>query len=71
MPEQRYEQVILPSSGSVAGIPGHHGPGSYMVDWQERTIVTLTEWEEAQARIAKEADENQGVAPLETSTQLS
>lgn len=46
---QRYKQEILHSPGSIAGIPGTHGTGVYIIDWQERAIVTLAEWEETQA----------------------
>lgn len=32
------EVITLPSGGSIAGLPGSHGPGTYLVDWLERTI---------------------------------
>lgn len=34
----RYEFVLLHDSGSIPGIPGSHGRGSYVIDWQERAI---------------------------------
>jgi hypothetical protein len=35
MPE---EVIHLHTSGSLPGIPGHHGAGAYWVDWDARTI---------------------------------
>lgn len=32
------EEVYLPSSGYIPGLPGNHGPGWYLVDYVERTI---------------------------------
>lgn len=53
MPEEEKpttETVALPTGGSVPGIPGSHGPGTYLIDWIERTItpvVTAVETEVA------------------------
>src|SRR5258708_2498110 len=35
---QRYETVTLYGLGALPGIPGEHGAGTYVIDWQERTI---------------------------------
>lgn len=35
MPE---ELITLPSAGALPGIPGEHAAGSYLVDWDARTI---------------------------------
>src|SRR5690242_15759639 len=34
----RYQFLILPHTGSLPGIPGSHGPGTYVIDWQTRTL---------------------------------
>lgn len=33
--------IYLPVGGAVPGIPGDHGPGTYLVDWTERTITPV------------------------------
>ena len=35
MPET---EEYLVSSGSIPGLPGNHGPGWYLIDYEERTI---------------------------------
>lgn len=47
---QRYKQEILHSPGGIPGIPGSHGPGTYMIDWQERKVYALQEWEDMQVK---------------------
>lgn len=32
------QEIYLPSGGALAGIPGEHAPGIYLVDWSARTI---------------------------------
>jgi hypothetical protein len=32
------ETVVLHGPGSLPGIPGEHGPGVYLVDYEARTI---------------------------------
>lgn len=32
------EPVYLESSGNIPGLPGNHGPGWYLIDYEERTI---------------------------------
>lgn len=32
------EEVYLPSSGNIPGLPGNHGPGWYLIDYENRTI---------------------------------
>lgn len=43
MPEQQptTETVTLASAGSIPGIPGQHGPGTYLVDWLKRTATPV------------------------------
>lgn len=36
-----HELIHLPSAGSIPGIPGHHGPGVYLVNWAKRTIQRI------------------------------
>lgn len=36
MPE---ELINLYAPGSIPGIPGEHAPGSYIVDWDARTLT--------------------------------
>lgn len=45
MPEEKpaTEEVYLPSGGPVAGIPGHHAPGRYLIDWLKRTITPVVD----------------------------
>ena len=31
-------EVYLASSGNIPGLPGNHGPGLYLIDYEERTI---------------------------------
>lgn len=40
MPEER---ISLPSAGSIPGIPGSHGAGEYLVDWEARTVRPFEE----------------------------
>lgn len=35
------ERITLHSPGPIPGIPGEHAPGTYYVDWQERTITPV------------------------------
>lgn len=35
------ETITLPTGGAIPGIPGHHGPGAYLVDWLERTATPI------------------------------
>jgi len=35
------ETITLTSPGAIPGIPGWHGPGSYIVDWEARTITPV------------------------------
>ncbi len=35
------EQITLVTPGSLPGIPGYHAPGTYLVDYTERTLRTL------------------------------
>jgi hypothetical protein len=49
------EIVTLLTSGSIPGIPGEHGPGTYSVDYEARTIepVDLVQPREAQQSIVQ------------------
>ena len=33
------EDVIIHSPGAIAGVPGDHAPGMYLIDWEERTVT--------------------------------
>lgn len=35
------ETVTLATAGPIPGIPGTHGPGTYLVNWLERTITPV------------------------------
>ena len=39
------EEIILHSAGPIPGLPGLHAPGSYLVNWRERTIAPVVEQE--------------------------
>ena len=41
MNEHMQEIVTLYSAGSIPGIPGDHGAGTYLVDWNERSITPV------------------------------
>lgn len=42
---QKYEKIeTLPSGGALPGIPGDHAPGTYFVNYLERSIITLDEY---------------------------
>jgi hypothetical protein len=43
MPDKTTEEVLLPSAGSIPGIPGSHAPGRYLVNWVERTATRIVE----------------------------
>lgn len=69
MPE-RYEHMMLHASGAIPGIPGMHGPGPLVVDWQERKGLSIDEWNaltlpeallEAQKKTAKPKASKEGV----------
>jgi len=56
------EELVLHSPGAIPGIPGEHGPGVYLVDYDERTIKP----KEASAAPATEVlDQKQEAAPEE------
>lgn len=38
---QLAEETTLHSPGPIPGIPGDHGPGTYLVNWQERTATPV------------------------------
>jgi|SRR5580765_3562831 len=42
------ETVTLHSGGAVPGIPGEHGPGTYLINWLERTITPVVRAIEAE-----------------------
>lgn len=46
------ETIILHSPGPIPGIPGDHGPGTYLVNWQDRTITPIQSPETASAETA-------------------
>lgn len=37
------QHVTLPTGGSIPGIPGTHGAGSYIINWLERSIVPVVD----------------------------
>lgn len=42
LPYTGQEVIILHTPGSIPGIPGEsHGPGTFLVDWDTRTIEEL------------------------------
>ncbi len=54
----RYQFLILPHTGSLPGIPGSHGPGTFVIDWQERTLHEASSLEEyVQSLVSAQADE--------------
>lgn len=54
------ETITLPVGGSIAGVPGHHAPGTYLVDWLKREITPVVQVvEEEIARVKKK------VAPVQ------
>lgn len=72
MPEERYERTTLHSPGSVPGIPGTHGPGPVVIDWEERRITTLQEWNDAQTQLTRTTKKaSKTASSLEASAELS
>lgn len=62
------ETVALPTGGSIPGIPGDHGPGSYIIDWLARTITPVVQAVEAEiAHIEDVIHPAAEVAPVEPS----
>lgn len=58
MPENtRYQHLLLHDSGSIPGIPGAHGRGSYVIDWQERTITPASSLESYLSFLAQPDEE--------------
>jgi hypothetical protein len=49
------ETVALPTGGSIPGIPGSHGPGTYLIDWLARTITPVVQAVEAEIARVEEA----------------
>lgn len=37
------EEITLPSPGPIPGIPGHHAPGRYLVNWLTREITPIVD----------------------------
>lgn len=55
MPDK--EIISLPSGGSIPGIPGSHGPGTYEVDWAARTVRRVVDGVPVDEAQEPEADE--------------
>ena len=54
------QEITLHSAGSLPGIPGSHAPGTYLVDYEARTIRLkdeLSPVEEAPAETAATSEE--------------
>lgn len=58
--------VHLPSGGSIPGIPGEHGPGTYLVDWIKRTIQRVEDAAEAVIEHVEEAVHPASPPPADT-----
>jgi len=37
------EEITLHSPGPIAGLPGHHAPGRYLVNWITREIMPIVD----------------------------
>lgn len=74
MPEEAKpttQTVSLPSGGSIPGIPGEHGPGTYLIDWINRTIERIEnalrpEPISTEAPVEQPAEPSPEAAPVET-----
>lgn len=55
---ERYQFLLLHDAGSIPGIPGSHGRGSYVIDWQERAIHPASSLEDyLQSLVSAQPDE--------------
>lgn len=51
----RYEFIHLHHPGSLPGIPGLHSPGTYVIDWQTRTLHEASSLESFLASLEPDA----------------
>lgn len=56
--EEAKPTVVLPTGGSIPGIPGTHAPGRYIIDWVERTLTPVVDAVEGEIVHVKEAIEH-------------
>lgn len=59
------ERIYLPSPGSIPGIPGSHGAGDYLVDWDARTVRAFEEAQPEQETGEQPAPVAEEVAPVQ------